>query len=108
MEKRLSRLQTGANKETYGTFVFEDEGHTLGNALASVISEYPGVKICGHTVPHPAENRVHLNIQTTGENVIEVLKRGLQDLEKMCDHTLETFDRACERYRASQDAADDT
>lgn len=68
----------------------------------------PGVKICGHTVPHPAENRVHVNIQTTGENVIEVLKRGLQDLEKMCDHTLETFDKAYEKYKASQDVPDAT
>ncbi|XP_011693829.1 PREDICTED: probable DNA-directed RNA polymerases I and III subunit RPAC2 [Wasmannia auropunctata] len=108
MEKRLSRLP-GSHGETYGTFVFAEEGHTLGNALASVISEYPGVKICGHTVPHPAENRVHLNIQTTGENVIEVLKRGLQDLEKMCDHTIETFDKAYEKHKATtRDPADAT
>lgn len=68
----------------------------------------PNVKICGHTVPHPAEKRVHLNIQTTGENVIEVLKRGLQDLEKICDHTLETFDKAYEKHKASQDSLETT
>ncbi|XP_071554424.1 DNA-directed RNA polymerases I and III subunit RPAC2 [Temnothorax nylanderi] len=107
MERRLSRLP-GNHGDAYGTFVFADEGHTLGNALASVISEYPNVKICGHTVPHPAEKRVHLNIQTTGENVIEVLKRGLHDLEKMCDHTLETFDKSYEKYKSSQDVPDTT
>jgi len=64
------------------------------------------VKICGYTVPHPAEKRVHLNIQTTSENVIEVLKRGLKDLEAMCDHTIETFDKAYEKHKASQDFAD--
>ncbi|XP_018343746.1 PREDICTED: probable DNA-directed RNA polymerases I and III subunit RPAC2 [Trachymyrmex septentrionalis] len=107
MAKRLSRLP-GNHGETYGTFVFEDEGHTLGNALASVINEYPGVKICGHTVPHPAEKRVHLNIQTTGENVIQVLKRGLQDLEKMCDHTIETFNKAYEKHKATKEDSVDT
>lgn len=66
------------------------------------------MKICGHTVPHPAEKRVHLNIQTTGENVIKVLKRGLQDLENMCDHTLETFDKAYEKHKALQDVSVDT
>lgn len=107
MEKRLSRLP-GNYSDTFGTFVLDDEGHTLGNALVSVISEYPSVRICGHTVPHPTEKRVHLTIQTTGENVIEVLKRGLHDLEKMCDHTLETFDKAYEKYKASQDVSDAT
>jgi len=106
MEKRLSKLPSN-HGDTHGTFVFAEEGHTLGNALASVISEYPGVRICGHSVPHPAEKRVHLNIQTTSENVVEVLKRGLQDLEKMCDHTLETFDEAYEKHKASQDVSTD-
>ena len=68
----------------------------------------PGVKICGHTVPHPAEKRVHLNIQTTGENVIQVLKRGLQDLERMCDHTIETFNKAYETYKATKEDSVDT
>ncbi|XP_018301170.1 probable DNA-directed RNA polymerases I and III subunit RPAC2 [Mycetomoellerius zeteki] len=107
MAKRLSRLP-GNHGETYGTFVFVDEGHTLGNALASVINEYPGVKICGHTVPHPAEKRMHLNIQTTGENVIQVLKRGLQDLERMCDHTIETFNNAYEKHKATKEDTMDT
>lgn len=66
------------------------------------------MKICGYTVPHPTEKRVQLHIQTKGENVIEVLKRGLQDLEKICDHTLETFDKAYEKFKASQDVSDAT
>ncbi|KAL6265413.1 hypothetical protein P5V15_002209 [Pogonomyrmex californicus] len=101
MEKRLSRMP-GNYGETHGTFVFEDEGHTLGNALASVINDNPGVKICAYTTPHPAEKRMHLYIQTSGENVLEVLKRGLQDLEKICDYTLEMFDNAYEKYKASE------
>ncbi|XP_029674317.1 probable DNA-directed RNA polymerases I and III subunit RPAC2 [Formica exsecta] len=102
MEKRLSKIP-GNHGITYATFVLVDEGHTLGNALSSVINEYPGIKICAYTVPHPAENKIHFNIQTTGENAIEVLKRGLQDLEKICDHTIETFDKAYKKYKSSND-----
>lgn len=61
----------------------------------------PGIKICAYTVPHPAENKIHFNIQTTGESAIEVLKRGFQDLEKICDHTLETFDIAYKKFKSS-------
>lgn len=59
-------------------------------------------------MPHPAENKIHFNIQTTGENAIEVLKRGLQDLEKICDHTLEIFDNAYKKYKSSSDVPTDT
>ncbi|XP_020283646.1 probable DNA-directed RNA polymerases I and III subunit RPAC2 [Pseudomyrmex gracilis] len=106
MENRLWRLE-GPRGGTYGTFVLLDEGHTLGNALTSVIGDYPGVKLCGYTIPHPAENKIHLNIQTDSEDVIEVLRRGFQDLEKMCDHTIETFDKAYKKNK-SEDASMDT
>lgn len=100
MENRLSKIPANQGI-TYATFVLVDEGHTLGNALTHVINEYPGIKICAYTVPHPAENKIHFNIQTTGESAIEVLKRGFQDLEKICDHTLETFDIAYKKFKSS-------
>lgn len=59
-------------------------------------------------MPHPAENKIHFNIQTTGESAIEVLKRGFQDLEKICDHTIETFDKAYKKFKSSSDAPIDT
>ncbi|EFN60456.1 Probable DNA-directed RNA polymerases I and III subunit RPAC2 [Camponotus floridanus] len=107
MEKRLSRIP-GNQGITYGTFVFVDEGHTLGNALSYVINQYPGIKICAYTVPHPAENKIHFNIQTTGESAIEVLKRGLQDLERICDHTIETFDTAYKNFKSNDTPMDTT
>lgn len=81
------------------TFVFYDEGHTLGNALRCVITSYPEVKFCGYTVPHPAETKMHFRIQTNGERAVDILQRGLEDLEKMCDHTLKVFDAAMQDYK---------
>jgi len=83
------------------TFIFKNEGHTLGNALRFVISHYPEVKFCGHTIPHPSENELHLRIQTmTGESAVDVLRKGLQDLEQICDVTEDTFNSAVDKWRA--------
>ncbi|EFN77395.1 Probable DNA-directed RNA polymerases I and III subunit RPAC2 [Harpegnathos saltator] len=90
------------------TFVFMDEGHTLGNALKYVISQYPEVIMCGYTLQHPAESKMLLRIQTKNGNAYELLKRGLEDLAKMCDHTIETFDKAYEEYQSSQNASENT
>lgn len=45
---------------------------------------------------------MHLRIQAT-KNVraVDILRRGLVDLEKVCDHTAKTFESA---YREYQDA----
>ncbi|KAF6200140.1 hypothetical protein GE061_006441 [Apolygus lucorum] len=84
------------------TFLFNEEGHTLGNALRCVIASYPDVTFCGYTVPHPAETKMHFRIQTSGPRAIEILQRGLKDLEKMCDHTLEKFEEAVLTYKTEQ------
>lgn len=61
----------------------------------------PDVNFCGYTVPHPADTKMHLRIQTS-KNVraVDVLRRGLNDLEKLCDHTITTFENA---YREHQE-----
>ncbi|XP_072401444.1 DNA-directed RNA polymerases I and III subunit RPAC2 [Diabrotica undecimpunctata] len=74
------------------TFIFHDEGHTLGNALRCVVSSYPEVQFCGYTVPHPAESKMHFRIQVHSGKAVDILKRGLEDLMKVCDITLEKFD----------------
>lgn len=77
------------------TFVFENEGHTLGNVLKSLICRYTDVQFCGYTVPHPAESVMHLRIQACKKvRAIDVLRRGLEDLEKVCDHSIVTFEAA--------------
>lgn len=101
----MGRLAELAGDQIYGeksrTFVFLEEGHTLGNALRFIISQYSDVEFCGYTVPHPAEAKMHFRIQTKKGRAADILKRGLEDLEKVCDHTLETFNEAYKEYKHS-------
>ncbi|CAO1428833.1 unnamed protein product [Diamesa hyperborea] len=83
--------------ENSRTFVFEDESHTLGNVLKSIVGRYPDVEFCGYTVPHPAESKMHFRIQAqSNKRAIDILRRGLQDLQEVCNHTLTTFGEAME------------
>ncbi|PZC76767.1 hypothetical protein B5X24_HaOG204155 [Helicoverpa armigera] len=78
---------------TCRTYVFQNESHTLGNALKCIISRYEDVEFCGYTVPHPAESKMHFRIQAHETPALEILKRGLKDLEKVCDHTIDLFEK---------------
>ncbi|XP_063375348.1 probable DNA-directed RNA polymerases I and III subunit RPAC2 isoform X1 [Cydia amplana] len=83
---------------TCRTYVFADESHTLGNALKCIISRYEDVQFCGYTVPHPAEAKMHFRIQAHETPALEILKRGLKDLEKVCDHTINLFESEVKEY----------
>ncbi|XP_023172011.1 probable DNA-directed RNA polymerases I and III subunit RPAC2 [Drosophila hydei] len=83
------------------TFVFINEGHTLGNALKTIIARYPEVDFCGYTIPHPTEQKLHFRIQSHRERAIDLLKRGLEDLEALCDHTIETFEKEINTFNAT-------
>lgn len=83
------------------TFVFQDEGHTLGNALRCIIVRYPEVVFCGYTVPHPAEAKMHFRIQTNGPRAVDILRRGLEDLTKVCDHTSTVFQEKMTAFQAN-------
>jgi DNA-directed RNA polymerase I and III subunit RPAC2 len=90
-QQRLVMLHstTGDNCRT---FVFKNEGHTLGNALRSVILQNPQVLFCGYSMPHPAEDQMFLRIQTAeGVDAQDILKKGLEDLKSICHHTKEVF-----------------
>ncbi|KAH8298001.1 hypothetical protein KR018_004242, partial [Drosophila ironensis] len=80
------------------TFMFLNEGHTLGNALKSIISRYPEVEFCGYTIPHPTEQKLHFRIQSKRDRAIDILKRGLEDLEALCDHTIVTFEQEMNNF----------
>lgn len=57
------------------------------------------MEFCGYTVPHPAESKMHFRIQMHRGTALSALKRGLEDLMKMCDHTLDAFDAAVHSYK---------
>jgi len=92
------RVLPGSNRDAT-SYEFTHEDHTLGNALRHMISKNPDVEFCGYTIPHPAEPKMNLRIQTY-DNVEaqKVLERGLDDLVALCDIMLEKFETAAEDF----------
>ncbi|VVC99717.1 unnamed protein product [Leptidea sinapis] len=83
---------------TCRTYVIKDEGHTLGNALKCIINRYEDVQFCGYTVPHPAESKIHFRIQTEETPALEILKRGLNDLKRVCEHTMDLYETKVKEF----------
>lgn len=72
--------------DTAASFEFIEEDHTLGNALRHIIMKKydhavpwlhadsnfvvasPQVEFCGYSIPHPAEKKMNLRIQTYGKS----------------------------------------
>jgi len=88
--------------DTRKTFIFNGEGHTLGNALRSLILRNPNVIFCGYSIPHPSDNKMHLRIETKDIPAKEVLKTGLKQLQEVMDHVSKTFEVAVNDYKSSQ------
>lgn len=63
----------------------------------------PDVQFCGYTVPHPAESKMHFRIQMHKGRAVDALKSGLQDLVKVCDHTLDTFNSEMLTYKVQNE-----
>ncbi|CAL8130867.1 unnamed protein product [Orchesella dallaii] len=81
---------------TMKTFILKGETHTLGNLLTNQILRYPEVKFCGYSIPHPAEEEMHLRIQTkrgSGFDASVMLKKGLEGVISMCDHLEDEFNQ---------------
>ncbi|KAF8699763.1 hypothetical protein HU200_034641 [Digitaria exilis] len=89
---------------TASTFSIMDEDHTLANSARFVLNQDPRVAFCGYSIPHPAEKKVNIRVQTTGDPAKDVLKDALQDLMVMCQHVRGTFDNAVADHRAKKPA----
>uniref|UniRef100_A0A0D9XXN8 DNA-directed RNA polymerases I and III subunit RPAC2 n=1 Tax=Leersia perrieri TaxID=77586 RepID=A0A0D9XXN8_9ORYZ len=84
---------------TASTFSIMDEDHTLANSVRFVLNQDPRVAFCGYSIPHPADNKVNIRVQTTGDSAKDVLKDSLQDLMVMCQHVRGTLDTAVTDFR---------
>ncbi|KAK2168645.1 hypothetical protein LSH36_15g09000 [Paralvinella palmiformis] len=62
----------------------------------------PDVEFCGYSVPHPSENKINIRIQTKGTSATVILKKGLEDLNSLCEHVLSTFKSSVKHYKKSQ------
>jgi len=81
------------------TFVLHNEDHTLGNALRYMMLKDPDVDFCGYNVPHPSEHRINLRVQTRTKAASDVLKQALCEVQTTCDHVLEVFKDAMQRFK---------
>ncbi|KAG6048930.1 hypothetical protein E4U17_006973 [Claviceps sp. LM77 group G4] len=77
--------------DTAASFEFTDEGHTLGNALRYIIMKNPDVEFCAYTIAHPSEPKMNFRIQTYDGAAIDALKKGLRDLQDVCDVVADEF-----------------
>ena len=86
--------------DTCRTFIFHKEGHTLGNALRHMLLMNPRVVFAGYTIPHPAEDQMHLRIQTTEDYPAQsALKTALQDLKSLATLSKKKFAQDVDRYK---------
>ncbi|KAM0738360.1 hypothetical protein ACQRIT_006097 [Beauveria bassiana] len=77
--------------DTAASFEFIEEGHTMGNALRYIIMKNPDVEFCAYTIPHPSEDKMNIRIQTYEGTAIDALKKGLGDLQQVCDVVADEF-----------------
>ncbi|WPH02053.1 DNA-directed RNA polymerases I and III subunit RPAC2 [Acrodontium crateriforme] len=100
-QKQRLRLLPGST-ETAASFAFDQEDHTLGNALRYMIMKNPDVEFCGYSIPHPSEATMNLRIQTwDGVSALEVLRKGLNDLADLCDVVEDTFTVSRDKFNAA-------
>lgn len=101
----VSTAEGAAEDKRCATFSIRNEDHTLGNALRHVIMKKyqlgdafnnlpfsPDVDFCGYSVPHPSEAKIHLRIQSRGPPAVDILRKGLDDLQKMMEILLAKFE----------------
>ena len=85
---------------------FFNEDHTVGNTLRYMLNKKPEVSFVGYSVPHPAEPKMNVRLQTTGPPATDVLLDALSTVHSVGEHVLTTFDAAVEEYRRTQAAVD--
>ncbi|KAK7728051.1 RNA polymerase subunit AC19 [Botryosphaeria dothidea] len=101
-EKQRIRVLPGS-ENTAASFEFENEDHTLGNALRYIIMKNPSVEFCGYSIPHPSEAKMNLRIQTYDDvSVYDVLEKGLDDLAELCDVVIDKFTVARDEFNAQK------
>lgn len=84
--------------DTAASFEFIDEGHTLGNALRYIVMKNPDVEFCAYSIPHPSEPKMNIRIQTYKGTAFDALKKGLSDLQDVCDVVADEFWAKREAY----------
>lgn len=74
---------------------------SLFSLVISFCPPSPRVAFCGYSIPHPADNKVNIRVQTTGDPAKDVMKDALQDLMVMGQHVRATFDKAVADFKSN-------
>ncbi|KAK6507002.1 RNA polymerase subunit AC19 [Arthrobotrys musiformis] len=102
---KIIMLGTATDDDSCASFQFENEDHTLGNALRWIIMKNPQVEFCGYSIPHPSEPKMNMRIQTYGEiTAKDALIKGLADLRDLCDVVTDKFVAEKQRVLAEKSA----
>lgn len=56
---------------------------------------------CSYTISHPNEDKMMVRIQAREGRAVDILRRGLENLNDVCDHTIDTFEQAMKDFRES-------
>ncbi|PFH56931.1 hypothetical protein XA68_15757 [Ophiocordyceps unilateralis] len=90
LEPQRVKILPGST-DSAASFEFLEEGHTLGNALRYIIMKNPKVEFCAYAIPHPSEPKMNIRIQTYEGTAVDALKKGLVDLQDVCDVVASEF-----------------
>ncbi|KND94900.1 DNA-directed RNA polymerases I and III subunit RPAC2 [Tolypocladium ophioglossoides CBS 100239] len=90
LEPQRVKILPGST-DSAASFEFIDEGHTMGNALRYIIMKNPDVEFCAYAIPHPSEPKMNVRIQTYEGTAVDALKKGLVDLQEVCDVVADEF-----------------
>mmetsp|Transcript_9984 Transcript_9984/g.14978 ORF Transcript_9984/g.14978 Transcript_9984/m.14978 type:complete len:112 (+) Transcript_9984:37-372(+) len=95
------RVEVKGQDPSCMTFVIHNEGHTLGNVLRYFVSKHEDVELCGYSIHHPSDEKLHLRVQLvkneSKKECRDVLKDSLENISGMCDHLEKLFVDACDR-----------
>ena len=100
MSEPTSLSVEAGGERSSATFTFYNEDHTIGNTLRYVLNKDPNVTFVGYSVPHPAEPKMNLRLQTSGKPATDVLLDALSTTHDVGAHVLQTFDAAVAEYRS--------
>ncbi|EWC45127.1 hypothetical protein DRE_06266 [Drechslerella stenobrocha 248] len=100
---QITMLGSATDDDSCASFQFENEDHTLGNALRYIIMKNPQVEFCGYSIPHPSETKMNMRIQTYGDiTAKDALVKGLGDLRNLCDVVTDKFIAEKARFAAEK------
>ena len=102
-ENTTLHVDSGGDQAS-ATFTLHNEDHTMGNTLRYMLNKNPAVSFVGYSVPHPAEAKMNLRLQTVGPPATEVLLDSLKTVHQVGEHVLATFDNAVEAHQRKQGA----